>query len=139
MKTTPRLKYILRLSWYYFKTYYTNFKKMIFLWGLIGIFISIGLYFDLDKEVITVVVLIFGLISQAFVGLIGMLALIPIVGPILAKVLVLPIYWILNAVGYFISLIAIKKGFGKEVWNTRVATIIFLVGVAFGFILGKLI
>ena len=35
MKSTPRLKYILRLSWYYFKTYYTTFKKMIFLWGTI--------------------------------------------------------------------------------------------------------
>jgi len=139
MKSTPRLKYILRLSWYYFKTYYTNFKKMIFVWGVIGVFILIGIYFGLDKQVITVIVLLFGLISQAFIGVISLIAVVPIIGPILAKVLALPIYWILNAVGYFVSVVAIKKGFGKEVWNTRVATVIFLVGVAFGFILGKLI
>jgi len=112
---------------------------MIFLWALIAVFISIGLYFDLDKEVITVVVLVFGLISQAFIGLISLIAVVPLIGPILAKVLALPIYWILNAVGYFVTLVAIKKGYGKQAWNTRIATIIFLVGVAFGFILGKLI
>ena len=139
MKTIPRLRYILQFSWHHFKTYYSNFKKLVFLWVIIILFIIAGLYFDWDKEIITVVVLLFGVVSQAFIGVINLLAIIPIVGPILAKVLALPIYWLLNALGYFISVVAIKRGFGKEVLNTRIATVIFLVGVAFGFILGKII
>jgi hypothetical protein len=54
-------------------------------------------------------------------------------------VLALPIYWILNALGYFVSLIAIKRGFSKDVINYRVLTIVFLVGIAVGFVIGKLI
>ena len=83
--------------------------------------------------------IVFGLVSQAFIGLINLIALIPVVGPLVAKVLALPIYWILNGLGYFVSLIAIKKGYSKDVVNYRVLTIVFLVGVAVGFIIGHLI
>ncbi len=83
--------------------------------------------------------IIFGLISQAFIGLLNMIALIPVVGPLVAKVLALPFYWLLNALGYFVSVIAIKKGYSRDVLNYRVLTIVFLVGLLVGFVIGKLI
>jgi hypothetical protein len=116
-----------------------SFRKIFIIWAILTIFVVIGFAVGLDKKAIAFFAIIFGLISQAFLGLINLIALIPIVGPLVAKVLALPIYWILNALGYFVSLIAIKRGFSKDVINYRVLTIVFLVGIAVGFVIGKLI
>ena len=116
-----------------------SFRKIFIIWAILAIFVIIGFTVGLDKKAIAFFAIIFGLISQAFLGLINLIALIPIVGPLIAKVLALPIYWILNGLGYFVSLIAIKRGFSKDVINYRVLTIVFLVGIAVGFVIGKLI
>ena len=84
-------------------------------------------------------VMIFGLFAEAFSGLIALLATVPVVGPIVAKVLTLPIFWIFNALGYFVSLVAIKRGYKKEVINYRFVTMVFLTGFAVGFIIAKLL
>ena len=116
-----------------------SFRKIIIIWAILIILVLVGIALGLDKKAIAFFAILFGLVSQAFIGLINLIALIPIVGPLIAKVLALPIYWILNALGYFISLVAIKKGFSKDVINYRVLTVVFLAGVALGFVIGKLI
>ncbi len=121
------------------KFFFQAFWKIILTWALIIIFLIIGLYLNIDKSVMGGVIVIFGIISQAFVGLLNIIGLIPLVGPIVAKVLALPFFWLLNALGYFVSILAIKRGYTKEVVNYRVLTIVFLIGLVFGFILGKII
>ena len=116
-----------------------SFRKIFIIWTILAIFVIVGFAIGLDKKAIAFFAIIFGLISQAFLGLINLIALIPLVGPLIAKVLALPVYWILNGLGYFVSLIAIKRGFSKDVINYRVLTIVFLVGFAVGFVIGKLI
>jgi len=116
-----------------------SFRKIFIIWTILAIFVIVGFAIGLDKKAIAFFAIIFGLISQAFLGLINLIALIPLVGPLIAKVLALPVYWILNGLGYFVSLIAIKRGFSKDVINYRVLTIVFLVGLAVGFVIGKLI
>lgn len=116
-----------------------SFRKILIIWAIITIFVIASILIGWDKKAIAFMVIIIGLISQAFLGLINIIALIPLIGPLIAKVLALPIYWILNALGYFVSLIAIKKGYSKDVVNYRVLTIVFLVGVAVGFVIGNLI
>ncbi len=116
-----------------------SFRKIFIIWAILAIFVIVGIAIGLDKKAIAFFAIIFGLISQAFLGLINLIALIPLVGPLIAKVLALPVYWILNGLGYFVSLIAIKRGFSKDVINYRVLTIVFLVGIAVGFVIGKLI
>ncbi|HGY56452.1 MAG TPA: hypothetical protein ENK44_12150, partial [Caldithrix abyssi] len=76
---------------------------------------------------------------QAFVGLLNIIGLVPIIGPIIAKVLALPFFWLINALGYFVSILAIKRGYTKEVVNYRILTVVLLVGIVIGFILGKII
>jgi hypothetical protein len=44
----------------------------------------------------------------------------------------------LNALGYFISIIAIKKGHTNVVISYRLLTIVFLTGIAIGFIISRL-
>ncbi len=121
------------------KFFFQAFWKIILTWALIIIFLIIGLYLDIDKSVIGGAIVIFGIISQAFVGLLNIIGLIPFIGPIIAKVLALPFFWLLNALGYFVSILAIKRGYTKEVVNYRILTVVFLIGIVFGFILGKII
>ena len=121
------------------KFFFQAFWKIILTWALIIIFIIIGLSLNMDKSILGGVVVIFGIISQAFVGLLNIIGLIPLVGPIIAKVLALPFFWLLNAMGYFVSILAIKRGYTKEVVNYRILTVVFLVGLVFGYILGKII
>jgi hypothetical protein len=113
------------------KDFFLAFWKTIAVWTVISVFVTVALHYEVDKAVIGGVVVVFGLITQAFVGLISIVALIPFVGPIIAKVLALPLFWLINALGYFVSVIAIKRGYSKDVLNYRVLTIVFLIGIAY--------
>ena len=119
------------------KDFFRAFGKTILIWVVIALIIIVGIYFDVDKTVIGGVVVVFGLITQAFIGLVGLISLVPIIGPIIAKVLALPIFWLINSLGYFVSIIAIKKGYSKTIMSYRVLTVSLLVGVVIGYILGK--
>ncbi len=120
-------------------SYLYKYRKRVLIWIGIVIFALVGIALGWDKKAIAFLVFIFGLISQAFIGIIGLIGLIPVIGPILAKVLALPFFWILNAIGYFLSIIAIKRGYSKAVLDYRILTVVFLMGIAVGFIIGKLI
>jgi len=114
-------------------------RRIIITWLIIFVAITLGLFLNIDKEIITVAVVIFGIIANAFSGLAGIIAMVPFIGPLIIKVLSLPVFWLLNAMGYYISVIAIKKGYGRDVVSYRMVTVIFLVGFAFGFIIAKLL
>lgn len=121
------------------KNFFLAFWKTIAVWIIIGVFVTIALHYEVDKALIGGVVVVFGLITQAFVGLISIVALVPLIGPIIAKLLALPIFWLINALGYFVSVIAIKKGYSKDVLNYRVLTIVLLIGIVIGYIIGKFV
>ena len=121
------------------KDFFLAFWKTILVWIIIGVFITVAVHYEVDKTLIGGVVVLFGIITQAFVGLISIIALVPFIGPLVAKLLALPIFWLINALGYFVSVIAIKRGYSKEVLNYRVLTIVLLTGIIIGYILGKLL
>jgi hypothetical protein len=136
MKNSPSDKLSFHIT---FKDFFQAFWKTVLVWTIIGVFIAVALHFNIDKTIIGGIVVVFGLITQAFVGLIGIISLIPFIGPIIAKILALPLFWFINALGYFASLIAIKRGYSRDVVNYRVLTIVLLVGIVIGFIIGKLV
>ena len=121
------------------KDFFVAFWRTILIWFLIILFVVIALHFNIDKTVIGGVVVVVGLLTQACTGLIGIISLIPLIGPLVAKILALPLFWLINALGYFVSVVAIKRGYSKEVINYRVLTIVLLIGIVIGFILGKLL
>ncbi len=122
-----------------FKLFFQAFWKTIVTWVVLVTFVIVAIHYNVDKSIIGGSVVIFGIISQAFIGLINIVGLIPLVGPIVAKVLALPLFWLINALGYFVSIVAIKKGYSKDVVNYRILTVVLLVGIVIGFILGKVI
>jgi len=116
-----------------------NYRNAIIAWLLIAFLIVMGIHYDVDEVVIGLVVIVVGLLGQAFAALVAWIALVPIVGPFIAKVLTIPFFWVLNSVGYMASLVAIKRGFTKDVMNYRILTFVLLVGVTIGYVLGKIV
>jgi len=121
------------------KDFFLAFWKTILIWLFIGVFIAIALHFHVDKRIIGGSVVVFGIVTQAFIGLLNIIGLIPLIGPIAAKILALPFFWLINALGYFVSIIAIKRGYSKDVINYRILTVVLLVGIVIGYVLGKLV
>ena len=68
-----------------------------------------------------------------------MIGLIPIIGPLIVKVLSIGVIWLLNAVGYLVSYVAIKRGYSKDVLTYRAVTIALIIGIVIGFVLSSLI
>ena len=122
-----------------FRNFLSNYRNAILAWFIIAGLVILGFELGVNKAIIGFVVLIVGLLGEAFAALGAWVALVPLVGPLIVKVLALPFLWLLNGVGYVGSIVAIKKGYGKDVVSYRVLTITLLVGVTIGFILGKVI
>jgi hypothetical protein len=121
------------------RQFLSNYRVAILAWVLIIILIYAGLYYSLDRSAIALAVLIVGVLGHAFAAMIVWIGFLPLVGPMIAHVLSLPFLWLLNGIGYVASIIAIKRGYSKDVLNYRVITITLLFGITFGYVLGKLV
>ncbi len=121
------------------RQFLSNYQTALVAWMLIVILIYVGISYSFDKSAVALAVLIVGVLGHAFAALIAWIGFLPVVGPMIAQVLSLPFLWLLNGVGYVASIIAIKRGYSKDVLNYRVITITLLFGITFGYVLGKLV
>jgi hypothetical protein len=119
--------------------WWKSWKIMLPLWVGIVIFIWIGIHFNIDAKVIAGSVFVFGLLSNAFTWLVGVIAMIPFVGPLIVRVLSLGLIWLLNAIGYLVAFVAIRRGYSKDVLTYRGMTIALIIGIIIGYVLGKLL
>ena len=97
------------------------------------------LYFQLDIRAITIITLLLGYLTNIYAGLIALISLIQIIGPLIVNVITIPFFWIINSMGYFTSAYAIKKGYGRDMLSHRMITISLLIGIILGYILGHLV
>ena len=125
--------------WKKLKQFIKTYWKPIAIVGGITITIIICVQFKIDAKVLALWALIAGFVTNGFVALATLIGLVPVLGPLLIKLLSLPVFYLFNGIGYLISLLMIKKGYGAEVVSQRVLSIILLVGVAIGYILGNLL
>lgn len=121
------------------KPFWKNYKIMIPVWLLLLGMIWLGIYLGIDKRAIAGVVFLLGLLSNAFVWLMGIVAIVPVIGPLIVKVLSLSIIWLLNAIGYIVSFVAIKRGYSKDVMTYRGLTVALIVGIVIGYVMGKIV
>lgn len=96
-------------------------------------------HFGWHAKAVTTGVLIFAGLSHVFAWLLSIIALVPVIGPILVKVLSLSVIWLLNAVGYLVSYVAIKRGYSKDVLTYRGVTIALITGIVIGYVIGSLV
>ena len=120
-------------------SFFKNYKFHILLWILIGAAVVVALQYGVDEKIVVFTTLILGIFTQVFAGLGALIAMIPIIGPILIKVITIPFFWMINALGHGVSLVAIKKGYTNELVKSRVLTIALLIGIVLGYIMGNLI
>ncbi len=106
---------------------------------VIGLIIYLMLKLELDVRAIAIITLVVSYITNVFAGISILTASIPIIGPIIVKLFAIPFFWMLNLTGYFTSVVAIKKGYGKTVMSHRIVTLTLLAGIIIGYILGHLI
>lgn len=78
-----------------------------------------------------------GIYSGLIGWLLGVIAMVPLVGPLLVKVLTMSFIWVLNAVGYLVSYVAIRRGYSKDVIAYRGLTIALLVGIVIGYVIAQ--
>ena len=116
-----------------------SYGKNILLGLLLSTAIGIALYYGIDKKIIVLSAFIIGVFTELFVGVVALIAAIPLIGPMIIKVVSIPIFWILNALGTLVSGIAIKKGYATELARGRIMTLALLIGMIIGYIIGNLI
>jgi len=119
--------------------WWKNWKVMVPLWAVIVGLSWLAIEQHVDKSVVAGGVIVVGLLTNAFAWLVGIVALVPIIGPLVVKILSIGFIWLLNAIGYLVALVAIKRGYSKDVLSYRGVTIALIIGIVIGFIIGRLI
>lgn len=116
-----------------------SYKRKLVIWALIGALIFLAINQGIDKKLIVFIAFIIGVFTEIFAGIAILIAAIPVVGPMIIKVVSIPVFWILNALGTLVSGIAIKKGYATELTKGRILTLALLIGMIIGYIIGNLI
>ena len=124
-------------------TLVSKLKWKILVWIILVIALSLAFFYGkqygINQRIIILVTLVLGTFTQIFSGITSLIALIPFFGPFILKVISIPIFYILNAMGWVVSAVAIKKGYVNELSKSRTITLALLVGIIIGYILGNII
>lgn len=121
------------------QVWWKNWKVMLPLWAAIVGLSWWAIEQHVDGPVIAGSVIVVGLVTNAFAWLLGLIGVVPVIGPLVVKVLSLGFVWLLNAVGSLVSFIAIKRGYSKDVLTYRGLTVAVIIGIVVGFVLGRLV
>ena len=121
------------------KRFFKQYKFHLVLWLLIASGIILALQYGIDQKLLVFSTVILGIFTQVFAGLGALIAMVPIIGPFLVKIITIPFFWLINALGHGVSIVAIRKGYSKELVKSRVLTVAILVGIVIGYIMGNLI
>ena len=122
-----------------FALFWAQYRQAMIGLVIVGVVAVIGLALGLKAAVVASIAALLGLFTHAFAGLIGLLLLIPGVGPLIVQVLALPFIWLMNGVGYFAAIYLAKRGHSRSVIDSRLITVVLIVGVVIGYVLGKII
>ena len=125
------LKIISKLKW--------KIVLWILLFTMVYLALSYGKQYGINERIIILATLVLGIFTQIFTGITSLIAIIPFFGPFIIKVVSIPIFYFLNALGWVVSAIAIKKGYVNELSRSRTITFALLVGIIIGYILGNII
>ena len=119
-------------------TIWKLYRLKLLFWLFSAVAIGAALYYGIDKKIIVFVTISFGVFTQFFTGLGALIALIPLIGPLIIKIVTVPGFFLLNAFGTIISGIAIKKGYTEQLAKGRVVTLGLMIGIIIGYIIGNL-
>ena len=122
-----------------FKALLKIFYKKILFWIFLAVIVAFAINHGIDKKLIVFSAFIISVFTEAFVGCSALIAAVPIVGPMIIKIVTIPVFWVFNAMGTLVSGLAIKKGYATELARGRILTLALLIGMIIGYIIGNLI
>ena len=123
----------------HFNSLFNLYYKKIIFWILLTTAFIFSTNYGIDKKIIVFIAFVISVFTEVFVGLSALIATIPVVGPMIIKIVTIPVFWIFNAMGTLVSGLAIKKGYATELARGRVLTLALLVGTILGYIIGNLV
>ena len=123
----------------HFKSLFNLYYKKIIFWILLTTAFIFSTNYGIDKKIIVFIAFVISVFTEVFVGLSALVATIPVVGPMIIKIVTIPVFWIFNAMGTLVSGLAIKKGYATELARGRVLTLALLVGTILGYIIGNIV
>jgi len=123
----------------HFNSLFNLYYKKIIFWILLTTAFIFSTNYGIDKKIIVFIAFVISVFTEVFVGLSALVATIPVVGPMIIKIVTIPVFWIFNAMGTLVSGLAIKKGYATELARGRVLTLALLVGTILGYIIGNLV
>ncbi len=121
------------------KTLFKIFYKKIIFWVILALIITLAINYGIEKKIIIFIAFIISVFTEGFVGIGALVAAIPLIGPMIIKIITIPVFWIFNAMGTLVSGLAIKKGYATELAKGRILTLALLIGMIVGYIIGNLI
>jgi hypothetical protein len=119
--------------------HWQDWKIMLPVAILIAAFLYWGVQQGWDVKMLAGVTVLVGLVSGVFVWIIGLIGLLPVIGPMIVKVLSFGFIWLLNALGYIISFVAIRRGYSKDVLTYRGLTLALMIGIVIGYVIAQFI
>ena len=122
-----------------FKALLKIFYKKILFWIFLAVIVAFAVNHGIDKKLIVFSAFIISVFTEAFVGVSALIAAVPVIGPMIIKIVTIPVFWVFNAMGTLVSGLAIKKGYATELARGRILTLALLIGMIIGYIIGNLI
>jgi len=116
-----------------------RYAVIVLVWIALLAGATLALRSGADRRLVGGGLVLAAIASHAFTVLVGLIGLIPFIGPLLIKVLSIPIIWLLNSIGYLVSMVAIRRGYSKDVLTYRGLTVALITGIVLGYILGKFV
>lgn len=110
-------------------------RTLLFLFVIV-VSSTLAIFLGIDEKIVALWAILFGLLTQAFAAILGIIALIPWIGPLIVKLLSIPLFWAINATSQIIGVVAVKQGYGKEVASSKLMVVILLTGIIIGYLLG---
>lgn len=107
--------------------------------AVIVLLIYLAWQYQIDSKVIAGGTVILATLSGVFAWLVGVIGLIPFIGPLIVKILSIGFIWLLNAIGYLVAYIAIRRGYSQDVLTYRGLTIALLIGIVIGYVIAQYI
>lgn len=111
--------------------------RVIIIWVGIAAAAVLALRFGLDKPLVAGVLVLVGIATQAFAGLVGMVAMVPLIGAPIATILTLPFFLVLNGLAYLVTFFALRRGYKLTVVSARIVAAAVVIGFILGFLVGR--
>jgi hypothetical protein len=119
--------------------WWRNWKIMVPVWALIVCVTWLAIEARVEPTVIAGGVVVVGLVTNAFAWLLGLLGLVPVVGPVVVGLVTAGFVTLLSAVSSIVAYIAIKRGYTRDMLTFKGVTIALMIGIVMGFIIGRLV